>query len=749
MSIQPELAQAIAPGQPYSTQSYPIVVNMGPLMIFGGDEVENLHVTQAISLAMLGGGDDILSAQSTVDMLSSGDGNDTIYIHGLADIVDLGAGDDTFLADMDVQHLDAGSGNDVVELNWKSGALDLGEGDDLLVLNKFADSIDGDDGHDVVDFGARDAGAFDIIAVGDSVIVQDRFKGENATITAVEEFIFQDRSFTVEEISEQYAYNNPDPVVLVSDGTQQVTVNDFDPTISVVWDRVVQQAVIDTDAVDVGPTVAARAYAMMHTAMYDAWAAYDKTAARVSLDGEDGDNVAFDMLAELMASPEAKEKAMSYAALTVLQALFPDQAGLYENVMVKRLGYSMEPDGTLPALIGVDAAEDLLALRDEDGAHQLSGYSAEDFDYTPINLSPEEIEDITKWTPEAVPIDSDNPLQSFLTPHWGEVEPFALAELDDGETDHEDHRPPPPEPFFTEAYADAELDIENKQIILGDEVLDVSKDLIGEVINPGFIEQAEHLVEVSANLTDEEKVIAEFAEDGIGTSFPPGTFMTFAQYVSARDNHDLDTDAQLFMAMSNAMHDAAVASWDAKVHYDYARPVRAVRDLGELGLIGEYDAQLGGYAIEAYAGPGMGTQKILATDFVTFQRSTTDPSPPFAEYTSGHSAFSAAGAEVLKQFTGSDDFGASVTFEAGSTQFEQGVPDEDITLYWNTFSDAADMNGQSRIFGGIHFTDGDVEGRALGRQVGEQAYSLAARFFDGSADDSDRPFHSSELFDLG
>ena len=138
----------------------------------------------------------------------------------------------------------------------------------------------------------------------------------------------------------------------------------------------------------------------------------------------------------------------------------------------------------------------------------------------------------------------------------------------------------------------------------------------------------------------------------------------------ARDDHTLDQDAQLFLAMGNAVFDAGIATWQAKIEYDYARPVRVIRDLGELGLIGEkgVDELTGetGFVIQAFGGidpdtgVGLGTKTILAENFVTFQRSGADPSPPFAEYTSGHSAFSAAGAEVLSLFTGSDAFGGSV-----------------------------------------------------------------------------------------
>ncbi|MEM9268706.1 MAG: vanadium-dependent haloperoxidase, partial [Pseudomonadota bacterium] len=287
------------------------------------------------------------------------------------------------------------------------------------------------------------------------------------------------------------------------------------------------------------------------------------------------------------------------------------------------------------------------------------------------------------------------------------------------------------------------------------DVIPVSKDLIGVVINQGFIDQALEVIEYSATLTDEGKIIAEFWEDGGGTAFPPGTFMAFAQFVSARDNNTLDEDAQMFLAMSNAVMDAGIATWNAKVEYDYVRPVRAIRELGELGLIGEWGTDHEGnegYVIEAFGGidpltgVGLGTQTILATDFVTFQRPDADPSPPFAEYTSGHSAFSSAGAEVLLRFTGSDDFGGAVTFAPGSTQFESGVPLDEVTLAWDTFSQAADEAGESRLYGGIHFTEGDLNSRDLGRQVGGDAYDLAQKFINGTATDEDRPFFVEDAF---
>jgi hypothetical protein len=54
-----------------------------------------------------------------------------------------------------------------------------------------------------------------------------------------------------------------------------------------------------------------------------------------------------------------------------------------------------------------------------------------------------------------------------------------------------------------------------------------------------------------------------------------------------------------------------------------------------------------------------------------------------------------------------------------------------VTLSWPTFSDAADQAGRSRRYGGIHFRDGDLAGRALGRMVGLRAWLTASALVGG------------------
>jgi hypothetical protein len=115
------------------------------------------------------------------------------------------------------------------------------------------------------------------------------------------------------------------------------------------------------------------------------------------------------------------------------------------------------------------------------------------------------------------------------------------------------------------------------------------------------------------------------------------------------------------------------------------------------------------------------------------------PAPPFPDYVSGHSTYSAAAARVLELWTGSDHFGKSVTLAAGSSKLEPGVtPAHPVTLRWETFTDAADEAGMSRRYGGIHFRSADLTGRLLGRLVAYESWQKAQTYFNGAASSETR-----------
>jgi hypothetical protein len=239
-----------------------------------------------------------------------------------------------------------------------------------------------------------------------------------------------------------------------------------------------------------------------------------------------------------------------------------------------------------------------------------------------------------------------------------------------------------------------------------------------------YVAQAQALLQLSGNLTDEHKMIAEYWADGPNSELPPGHWDLFAQFIARRDHHGagehgIDTDIKLFFALTNAIFDASICCWDNKRAFASVRPITALRYLFH------------GQQVRAWGGPHRGTQTIDGGTWFPYQP-TWFPTPPFPEYSSGHSTFSAAGAEILRTFTRSDRFGDSFAFPAGSSRTEPGaVPASDLTLRWATFSEAADQAGLSRRYGGIHFERGDLEARAAGRLVARQAWAKAQSYFEG------------------
>jgi hypothetical protein len=450
-----------------------------------------------------------------------------------------------------------------------------------------------------------------------------------------------------------------------------------DPNEVLRWNQTALDAVSNGT---LGPPMVARALAIVHTAMYDAWSAYDDAAVGTRLGGS--------LRRPADERTDAnKEEAISYAAYRALVDLYPAQRSRFDARMAA-LGFdpaNTTTDVTTPAGVGNVAAGALLAFRHDDGSNQHGALGPTGLpysDYTgfvPVN-SPDVVSDPNHWQPLRYPNRNGTAVvvQSCLGAHWNRVVPFALTAADQ-------FRPPPP----------------------------------ALLPHGRYRQQVEELIRMSAALGDREKVIAEYWADGPLTVLPPGHFNLFAQYVSLRDSHTLDQDVQMFFILTNAVFDAGIAAWDAKIHYDYVRPITAVRELKR------------GRKIRAWAGPGLGVRVIDGETWRPYQPDWF-PTPPFAEYVSGHSSFSAAGAEILKRFTGSDRFGGSVTITQADLGVEPGVPARPVTLSWATFSEAADEAGISRRYGGIHFEDGDLEGRRLGRAVAAVAWDKALDYIRGN-----------------
>jgi hypothetical protein len=467
-----------------------------------------------------------------------------------------------------------------------------------------------------------------------------------------------------------------------------------DDTVIVKWNEAALQAIRDTRP---GPPMVARMLAITHTCMYDAWSAYDATAVGTRLGGSLRQPAS-------ERSSANKNKAVSFAAYRALVDLFPTEEAKFD-VMMAQLGYDptdRTTDAHTPAGVGNVACQAVLEFRHHDGSNQLGdlnpGSYSDYTSYVPVN-DPDHINDPNRWQPLRVSNGQGGFVtQKYIAPHWGKVIPFALKPADQ-------FSPQAPAIYPSHAY----------------------------------LKQAQQVLDYSANLTDQEKVIAEYWADGPSSELPPGHWALFGEVVSRRDHHSLDQDAEMFFALTNAVLDASIACWHTKRVYDAIRPVSAIRFLFR------------GQQVKAWAGPGLGTRSIDGADWQPYQVKTL-VTPPFPEYVSGHSMFSAAAAKVLKEFTGSDSFGHAVTIAAGSSRVEPGlVPASNITLKWKTFSDAADEAGISRRYGGIHFVEGDLRSRKMGKKIGRQAWRKAVAYFSGTVgtpwDSSARPHREDDAED--
>jgi len=276
--------------------------------------------------------------------------------------------------------------------------------------------------------------------------------------------------------------------------------------------------------------------------------------------------------------------------------------------------------------------------------------------------------------------------------------------------------------------------------------------------------------------------LAEFWADGVDSETPPGHWFEILHDVMDLPQFErrwmgqgpvlgsLEFDVKAHFALGAAMHDAAITAWGIKGYYDTARPVSAIRYMGDLGqctdpllphyhpagvplLPGFVEQVMPGDALEGaeqehlnkiklytYRGPSYVTDPatdvagvgwILCERWWPYQRPTF-VTPPFAGYISGHSVFSRTAAEVLASFTGSPFFpGGMIEYVLPQNEFlvfEDG-PDEDVRLQWATYMDASDACSLSRIWGGIHPPMDDIPGRKIGMVLGPQVVDLANELF--------------------
>ncbi len=238
---------------------------------------------------------------------------------------------------------------------------------------------------------------------------------------------------------------------------------------------------------------------------------------------------------------------------------------------------------------------------------------------------------------------------SAMEPHWTQIRPVVM----DSSTQF---TPPPPFKF----------DMTDKNSDYYKQVIDSKKTI--------------------DSLTTEQKFIADFWDDNpfklnvsghvmFGTKkfSPPGHWMSIVGIAAKKANADYATTVRAYAITSIALFDAFIQCWDEKYRHNTVRPETV---------------------INKYIDPNW--RPYLQT-------------PPFPEYTCGHSTCSSAAAEALTSVFG-DNFAYT-----DSTELDFGIPSRS----YKSFRDAAQENSWARFYGGIHFHHSCIVSNEYGKKVGE------------------------------
>ena len=208
--------------------------------------------------------------------------------------------------------------------------------------------------------------------------------------------------------------------------------------------------------------------------------------------------------------------------------------------------------------------------------------------------------------------------------------------------------------------------------------------------NSDFYKLANEVYETGKNLSDEQKAIADFWDcNGFKVNVsghvmfatkamtPGGHWMGITGIVCNTQKADFNKTVFAYAGVSIAVMDAFIACWNTKFTYDLLRP----------------ETYINNYMDNAW-------KPYLQT-------------PPFPEYTSGHSIISSASAMVLTKM-----FGDNTPF-VDNTERAWGWPDRK----YDNVKQAANEAALSRLYGGIHYREGMEQGMVEGEKIGELIFN--------------------------
>jgi hypothetical protein len=433
------------------------------------------------------------------------------------------------------------------------------------------------------------------------------------------------------------------------------------------WNQVALQAAVADYAIgapglQVGPTRTSRALAIVQGAVFDAVNSIDPEYTPYLIQ---------------VAAPKGAslDAAVAEAAYTTLLSLYPYQKPYFDA----ELAQSLQNIPTTPMLegmvVGGTVANYIITARANDGSQVDAVGQPNTYVYGQLP---------GQWRADPL-----HPNAAPLTPDWGSVTPFVI----DSATQFS---APPPPSITSLAYAQA----------------------YEQVMSLGAVD--------STTRTATETNIGLFwgydAQPGLCA--PVRFYNQIAEDVATKMGNSVVENARMFALINFAMADGAITCWYDKYMYDLWRPVTAIREndpgTGPSGL-GSGNPYLVGQGDPTWEPLGAPAAIGNGTNFT----------PPFPSYTSGHAVFGGATFKVLEDFYHTDVIPGGLTV---STDEYNTITTEDggqvavplLPRTYNSFSQMAGENAQSRIYLGIHFEFDAVAGITSGDEIGDFVFDHAA-----------------------
>lgn len=409
-----------------------------------------------------------------------------------------------------------------------------------------------------------------------------------------------------------------------------------------------------------GPHRSSRAMAIVHIAMFEAY---------ISIKGGFNSYLGLPKFSEKYISVEA---AIFQGMYSTLVAMYPSHKQRLTNILsrlleeIYKIGYNYIYI-VKGMIIGALSAKTILELRQHDGSDHKEQIL--DIDYKTSK-------GFGKWKQDPI-----SKLDVALGSKWYRVKPFVIRSSSY-------YRIDPPPSFKSKEYMMAYNEVKS----LGGDDITTPTVRSEEATNIGIF----------------------WAYDGTPSlCAPPRLYNQLLMNITSEQGTDTDQLLYLLTLLNVALADAGIASWESKYYYNFCRPVTAIREAMNAtkpcyknpGVIGD----------TKYTPHGAPSSNV--SNGVNF-------TPPFPSYPSGHATFGGVVFQLLRKFYKNDNIKFTFVSDEynGITKDINGNIRPLLPRTFNSFSQAEEENGQSRIYLGIHWSFDKTNGIKMGNKIADYIF---------------------------